>query len=396
VVGAGATDIFGVPITLETAVAAFNAQPACTVGVIVLADFMVADIDLTSAGAIVIQPGSQLWIIAAQVLADGTWTPSRARVTLRGSIDISGANAPIGGTLGQVSFNDLLIAGAIQMLDYGPVAVTLQDCTLVPGNRLTRDGLPADPDTPSVIAQSAGSTLMLDRCIAGPLLVHEAASARVTNSIVDATARWRVAYAGPDGVGEGGSLHVEDSTIIGKLRMHLLPLASNTIFLARRPAHDPWQAAIWCTRRQSGCVRFCFVPTDAITPSQYRCLPGTNAPLEDALAPQFISLRYGSPSYGLLSGDCPVAIWQGADDEGQIGLYHLLYETQGVGNLRSRIDEYLPFGLEAGIFLVPSREEKAIAEPLIYYGYGGRGRPHAAMMEHEDALLWVSIGAALI
>ena len=88
----------------------------------------------------------------------------------------------------------------------------------------------------------------------------------MTNSVVDATARWQVAFAGPDGVGEGGTLHVEDSTVIGKVRTHLLPLASNTIFLAERPPHDPWKAAVWCTRRQSGCVRFCFVPSDALTP----------------------------------------------------------------------------------------------------------------------------------
>jgi len=72
----------------------------------------------------------------------------------------------------------------------------------------------------------------------------------------------------------------------------------------------------------------------------------------------------------------------------------LLYETQGVGNLRSRIDEYLPFGLEAGIFLVPSREERLIA--ALPYGYGGRGRPRAALLETVDALLGISIGAALI
>jgi hypothetical protein len=244
--------------------------------------------------------------------------------------------------------------------------------------------------------QTAGSTLIADHCITGPLRIHELASARVTNTFIDAMARWHVAYAGPDGAGEGGSLHVEDSTIIGKVRTHLLALASNTIFLARRALqYDPWEAAIWCTRRQSGCVRFCFVPADAITPRQFRCLPGSDMELEGALAPQFISLSYGSPSYGLLSGDCPVAIWQGADDESQIGAYHLLYEAQGVSNLRRRMDEYLPFGLEAGIFLLPSREERPV-EPVIYYGHRRRGRHHLAMVDHADALSLISIGAALI
>jgi hypothetical protein len=395
VVGAGATDIFGVPITLEAAVAMFNAQPVGTVGLIVLADFMVADIDVTGANRIVATSGSTLWVVAAQVLANGTWAPSRARATLRGDIEISGADPPVGVMPGQVFFNGLLIAGAILAQD-GAVSMTLRDCTLVPGKGLTRDGLPKEPGAPSIVIQVAGSTLILDHCIAGPLLVHEAASSRVTNAVVDASAPWHVAYAGPDGAGAGGSMHVEDSTIIGKLRTHLMSLASNTIFLARRARrHDAWEAAIWCTRRQSGCMRFCFVPMDAITPGQYRCLPGTGPELEDALAPRFVSECYGSPSYGLLSGDCPVAVWQGADDESQIGAYHLLYETQGVGNLRPRIDEYLPFGLEAGIFLVPAREELS-AELPIHYGYGLRGRPHAAIMEPADALFWMSIGAALI
>ncbi|HKM74535.1 MAG TPA: hypothetical protein VJX94_31495 [Stellaceae bacterium] len=394
VVGAGATDIFGVPITLEAAVALFNAQPAGTVGVIVLADFLVADIDLTGTRRIVIPSGSTLWIIAAQVLPDGTWAPSRARATLRGNIEIDGAGTPPGGTPGQLFCNGPLIAGAMRAQN-GAVAMTLQDCTLVPGKGLTRDGQPLDPDAPAIVMQFAGSTLVVNNCIVGPLLVQESASARVTSTFVDALARWRVAYAGPDGAGEGGTLQVEDSTIIGKVRTHRLPLASNTIFLARRALrHDAWEAAIWCTRRQSGCVRFCFVPADAITPGQYRCLPGTDPELEDALAQQFVSLRYGSPSYGLLGGDCPVAVWQGADDESQIGAYHLLYETQGVGNLRSRMDEYLPFGLEAGIFLVPSREERLIAE--LPYGYGGRSRPRSALLENVDALFGISIGAALI
>jgi hypothetical protein len=99
----------------------------------------------------------------------------------------------------------------------------------------------------------------------------------------------------------------------------------------------------------------------------------------------------------LLSGDCPVAVWQGADEGGAMGVYQLLHETQGVGNLRMRLDEYMPFGLEAGIFLVPSREEKAIPEPFAQYGYGARGRTRGAILEDDaDVLLWSSIGATLI
>ena len=97
--------------------------------------------------------------------------------------------------------------------------------------------------------------------------------------------------------------------------------------------------------------------------------------------------------FGLSDISVPVAVWQGADDESQIGAYHLLFETQGVGNLRTRIDEYLPFGLEAGIFLLPSRAEAPHAEPPGTYG---PGRDRVAETDNADALQWHAIGAALI
>jgi len=46
----------------------------------------------------------------------------------------------------------------------------------------------------------------------------------------------------------------------------------------------------------------------------------------------------------------PGAIRAGADDEGEMGALHLLHAPQRERNLRLRLDEYLRFGLEAGIF----------------------------------------------
>jgi hypothetical protein len=398
VVGAGATDVFGLPLTLEAAVAAFNAEPPGTVGAIILAGFGVATIDLTRPRALRIPPGSQLWIVAAEVHGESAaagWTAARARAVLHGDIEIIGGDALSGeddsAPMGQVFASGLLLAGGVRVAGRR-LSVALQDCTLVPGRALTREGEPIDPFGPSLMLEAAGSELIVERVITGPLLVHAAASARATDSIIDATAPWRVAFAGPDGAGEGGSLQIENGTVIGKVRCHALPLASNTIFLARRPVHDPWSAAVWCTRRQSGCVRFCFVPADALTPPQYRCLPG-NPALEHALTPQFVSRHCGSPSYALLSGDCPVAVWHGADDASQIGAYHLLYETQGIANFRARLDEYLPFALEAGIFLIPSNTEPAERAPEGPYGLF---RLWEEPVEDADALQWLAIGAALI
>jgi hypothetical protein len=45
-------------------------------------------------------------------------------------------------------------------------------------------------------------------------------------------------------------------------------------------------------------------------------------------------------------------IREGADDEAEMGAFHELFEPQRETNLRVRLDEYLRFGLEAGIFYV--------------------------------------------
>ena len=48
----------------------------------------------------------------------------------------------------------------------------------------------------------------------------------------------------------------------------------------------------------------------------------------------------------------PVEIRTGADDEAEMGAGHTLYQPQREINLRVRLDEYLRFGLEAGVFYV--------------------------------------------
>ena len=203
----------------------------------------------------------------------------------------------------------------------------------------------------------------------------------------DATSPSYVAYAGPDLANPGGDLHVEDSTVIGKVRTRTITLASNTIFHAGLVRHDPWAAPVWASRRQTGCVRFCSLPYDSVTPRRYNCLP-PDAGSEDALAPSFVTLGYGGPAYGLLSGDCPMALWTGAATGSQIGVYLQIQETEGVSNVQLRAPEYLPALLEDGVFIHPSRPVPApLAEPCTY-GYGPR--------LHRDEPDLPGIGAGLI
>jgi hypothetical protein len=407
---------------VENAVAAWNEQAPGTKGLIVLPDFESFDIDLTGAAAITVPAGSALWIVAAQPgstsgaasgpasgAASGTPSGSTsgsssgsssdtqpifnsARVTLRGSVEVHGT--------GQLVVNGVWIAGRVRVTEAADVQ--LSDCTLVPGRSLTRAGFPVDAGEPSVVAETAGANVSLLRSISGPLWITPGGLTRICSSIVDATSRCGVAYAAPEPGAAGADLHIEDSTVIGKVHVHTMELASNTIFMARRPKHDPWRAAMWCDRRQAGCMRFCFVPADAIVPRRYRCLP-PDADSEAALRPQFITLRYGHPSYGLLSGEVPMAVWTGADNGSQMGMYKTTEETEAVRNVQLRAPEFLPFNMEAGVFLVPSRAV-LLEGPPAAYGYG-LGRQvdlccdafgNSPGDSPEDELLYVGIGAHLV
>ncbi|HMR67355.1 MAG TPA: hypothetical protein PKE64_25360, partial [Anaerolineae bacterium] len=56
------------------------------------------------------------------------------------------------------------------------------------------------------------------------------------------------------------------------------------------------------------------------------------------------------PAYGQLSLTCPLEIKTGAEDGLEMGAFSFLKQPQREANLRANLDEYLRFGLEAGIF----------------------------------------------
>ncbi len=167
---------------------------------------------------------------------------------------------------------------------------------------------------------------------------------------------------------------LERTTVFGAVFVKELILASETLFTL----------PLLAERRQAGCVRFSYVPVGARTPQRYRCQPDTEIAaqiteaerraeaagrtlseeerdairdairdaVERALVPAFTSTRYGRTAYGQLAPGCPTPIRTGAEDEGEMGAFHFLQQTQRVKNLRANLDEYLRFGLEAGIFFV--------------------------------------------
>jgi hypothetical protein len=350
--------------TLKAAVAAWNDQPPGAVGQIVLPNFEAYDIDATGADAIQIPPQSQLLLAAAEVSTAGApplWT--NACVTLRGDIEVTGLPAPASPDgpipLGQLQISGIWLTGELRLTG-SACAVQIMDSTLVPGRALTPSGDPYFAGEPSISSAVIGASLCLNRVVTGPIALPESCEVRICSSIVDSGSPFCPAYAGIDLAAPGAALHIEDSTVIGKVWAQVIRLASNCIFHARLGRRDPWQAAVWAQRRQAGCVRFCSLPWNAITPRRYECLP-PDAASQGALRPSFISTRFGQPGYCLLSGDAPLAIWEGADNGSQMGVFLAIQETEAATNVLIRSQEYLPANLERGVFLIPSRPEP---EPL--------------------------------
>ena len=371
--------------TPASAVAAWNALPAGSAGIIVFPNFESYAIDLTGTNAIRVSAQSNLLIAAAQVVQNGVTGSGAAAnpppewnnscVTLRGDIEVAGLPLPIlanglAAPMGQVQFSGFWLAGEMR-ISGDEFCLQIADCTLTPGRALTPKGDAAFPGEPSLSGSAIGASVCMSRVVTGPVALPANCSARIFQSIVDGGSPFCPAFAGPDLASAGATLHIENSTVIGRVWTQLMRLASNTIFWAKLGKRDPWSAAVWGSQVQSGCVRFCWLPWSSIVPGRYECLP-PDAASQPALLPKFITLRFGQPGYCMLSGDVPLAVWKGADNGSQMGVFQPIQETEAVTNILIRSAEYLPANLECGVFLVPSRPCYEAVEERAGYGYAYR------------------------
>jgi hypothetical protein len=80
--------------------------------------------------------------------------------------------------------------------------------------------------------------------------------------------------------------------------------------------------------------------------------PAEQQAIQIQLTPLFTSRDYGDPAYGQLSQQCAEEIRTGAEDGSEMGVFSHLKQPQREANLRVALEEYLRFGLEAGIFFV--------------------------------------------
>lgn len=261
----------------------------------------------------------------------------RARDEARPHLALGGDFVIQGGPDSEVTLNGLLIAGGAVVVGGRCRRVTLRHCTLAPGA------------APSLSVTSTDVTVVIDRCVVGAIRAVKGSRIEIENSVVDALDEANVAFAAADGRDAGGSVQAVNASIVGKVHAEAMPLVSNSILLAALAAGDGWTFPVHCERTQEGCVRYSFVPPGARVPRRFECHPRDEAAAA-GVAPQFTSARFGDPGYMQLSLRTPLDVRAGADDEAEMGAFHDLFQPQREANVRVRLDEYLRFSLEAGIF----------------------------------------------
>ena len=206
---------------------------------------------------------------------------------------------------------------------------------------------------PSIGGSAIGAFLCLTRVVTGPIMLagQRCTSASATASSTQASP-FCPAYAGPAISRRPAARCISrirpSSAGSGRRRSGSRPIPSSTPALAAtirggRPSGR--SVARWAACASAGCrgIRSRRDGTNAcrLTPA-----------IAGRAATRFVSLRFGQPGYCLLSGDTPLAIWKGADNGSQIGVFLPIQETEAATNVAIRSEEYLPANLERGVFLI--------------------------------------------
>ena len=244
------------------------------------------------------------------------------------------------------TLDGLLISGRGLVAQGNLAEVCIRHCTLVPGWEIRGHCEPLGPEEASIELSDMSTLLTIEHSIVGSIAVDQEEARMdpiqiyISNSILDATSSELYALAGLDGAIAPAVLTIQQSTVIGYIQVHAIELAENCIF----------NGLVWVAHRQQGCMRFCSITPDLRTPRCYNCQPDLVQEREqDRVRPLFNDVRYGRPTYCQLAEASAEEIKHGADDESEMGVFHDLYQPQRDANLRARLDEYTPAGIDAGI-----------------------------------------------
>ena len=384
---AGEDDVFG---TLTEAVQAWNAQPAGTFGVILMMDNGTYEENIDGEDRLLIPEGSTLLILAADwplITYDdapserivGQWDATECRPHLFGDLSVRGTASSGSSNQGRLLLNGLAIEGELRVLVGNLGQLRLSHCTLIADQTSVEMRPSVLEINPSEVTgqQNTRLAVIVEDSICGPInLPTTVPSLYIKRSLLDMEPceSWPEELIGDELTetviyAPGTDVEIEASTILGRTRCDRLE-ADDTLFVGE----------VNVEQRQVGCVRFSYVPPGSRTPRRYRCEPESEsraqieqaekeardedltlseeeqdairAQVEAWMKPRFHSTTFGDPAYAQLRRTTPVEIRTGAEGGLEMGGFNNLQLPKREENLRASLDEYLRFGLEAGLFYV--------------------------------------------
>lgn len=254
-----------------------------------------------------------------------------------------------------LELSGLLLSGGPLLIESKISDLRLEACTLDP--RLATSLLAADLDF------NNRAKYLLCRCLAGGLRMgNGVAQLTIADSVIDQSGSF--AIAGLLGVGSppifpsppilasppssppqialpaARSVQLERVTVLGRIHCEVLS-ASESILDDVAVAED----------RQSGCIRFSRYETGSLLPRRYQCVPSEQDAVAcpsggRCLAPLFNSRRFGRPDYVQLAAATPAQVLSASEEHSEIGAFAGALNSVRLGNLRTKLKEFMPVGLE--------------------------------------------------
>jgi hypothetical protein len=264
----------------------------------------------------------------------------------------------------------ILVSGRGMRVAGGLDRLVIRHSTLVPGWTLQPDCEPRRPAEPSLELDNVDARVSIAHSIIGSIevshdeVMRDPVHIEVDDSILDATGPHREALGAPGWPFAHVELTVRRTTVFGQIQAHAIALGENSIF----------DGVVRVARRQRGCLRFCYVTPGSRTPRRFHCQPDLVVePINERfrrgeltatdrdvavnqeqlrVKPEYDSVRYGTPTYSRLALGAAEEIRRGAEDESEMGVYHDLFQPQREANLRGRLREFSPAGVQATVIFV--------------------------------------------
>jgi hypothetical protein len=226
-------------------------------------------------------------------------------------------------------------------------------CTLDPGGQKLLDGTAAGKRKPLrtslKLLQKYGFSeadektfnqtpeIILERSIAGSLLVDRGYSLSLSHSIIDAgkgvgddpETSFAVSNATNPEKDWGPPTQVNGITVFGRMRVEQISGRSGI-----------WVHALEVLNNQIGCIRYSyFSGKDDRLPQNLGCVIGSEAKL------RFVSEMFGEPAYGQVDRTSDFRIRERGSGDDEMGAFGFLLEAHKWRNLQIRFREFMPVGI---------------------------------------------------